>query len=70
MTRMDMYMYACIYYWLVVCKHRREELVKQINQALEEADVLITTGGVSMGEKVQAWYRVLILIDLDLHVFV
>ncbi len=31
---------------------RRNELVEQIRNGLEQADVLITTGGVSMGEKV------------------
>ena len=31
-----------------------ESLLKQIQEALEQVDVLVTSGGVSMGEKVSA----------------
>ena len=37
-----------------MCLCSRKELVHQIGQGLDKCDVLITSGGVSMGEKVIA----------------
>ena len=37
---------------IMLCTCSRESLVSVVTRALEESDVLITTGGVSMGEKV------------------
>ena len=42
---------------LGIARDDRESLVKVIKQGLADNDVLVTSGGVSMGEKVSIWFR-------------
>ena len=42
-----------------IAKDDRESLVDQIRSCLKECDVLITSGGVSMGEKVMYFIHII-----------